>query len=189
MYTTISTDFIQFDLTSNNFDTTHLQTFTDFNGSSGQLGPDGKIYFAAGGTVNYMHVIHDPDSLGVSCNLEQAGLTLPTKNRFTIPHHPNYRLGRLIGSPCDTIYNMVSTTETPPELPQLELAPNPARQTVRLTNLPARVELRITNAQGQRVYTQTTSSYEAQLDVSDWIPGVYWVEVLRRKPERLVVVP
>ena len=70
---------------------------------SGQLAPDGKIYICAPNGVNVLHVIHDPDMPGDLCGFEQHGVSLPTYNAFSMPNFPNYRLGYLEGSPCDTL--------------------------------------------------------------------------------------
>jgi PKD repeat protein len=68
-----------------------------------QLAPDGKIYLNATNGVNILHVIHDPDQPGAACNFEQHGVQLPTYNAFSLPNFPNYRLGPLEGSLCDTL--------------------------------------------------------------------------------------
>ena len=68
-----------------------------------QLGPDGKIYINTRDATTVMHVIHDPDKKGEACNLEQHGIQFPAYNSFTIPNSPNFRLGPLDGSPCDTL--------------------------------------------------------------------------------------
>lgn len=68
-----------------------------------QLAPDGKIYSCATSGSRYLHVIHNPDEAGTDCDLQQRGITLPTVNSFSVPNHPNYRLGPLDGSPCDTL--------------------------------------------------------------------------------------
>ncbi len=47
-----------------------------------------------------MHVIKQPDSLGITCDFVQGGLELP-KDSYTIPTFPNYDLGALPGSPCE----------------------------------------------------------------------------------------
>jgi hypothetical protein len=64
----------------------------------GQLAPDGKIYFNSNTTVNTLHVINQPDSLGVACEVIQHGIQLPTLNKFSMPNFPNYRLGPLNGA-------------------------------------------------------------------------------------------
>ncbi len=68
-----------------------------------QLAPDGKIYINANNTVEYLHVIHNPNAAHPDCNLEQHGQQLPTLNKFSIPNNPYWRLGPLDGSPCDTL--------------------------------------------------------------------------------------
>jgi len=68
-----------------------------------QLAPDGKIYINAKNGIHQLTVIHYPDKAGDACMVEQHGLALPTWNAFSMPNFPNYRLGPLDGSPCDTL--------------------------------------------------------------------------------------
>ncbi|KGE87227.1 hypothetical protein IX84_16390 [Phaeodactylibacter xiamenensis] len=80
--------------------------FIDFNPTtfhSSQRGPDGKIYICGGFGTRYMHVIHNPDAPCPDCRIEQRGLELPTFNAGSVPNFPNYRLGPIDGSPCDTL--------------------------------------------------------------------------------------
>ena len=69
-----------------------------------QLAPDSNIYINASNTIKYMHVIEEPDKKGDSCLFINKGLELATLNAFSMPNFPNYRLGTLKGSACDTIY-------------------------------------------------------------------------------------
>ncbi len=68
-----------------------------------QLAPNGKIYISNTNSSNYLHVIHRPNEKGDACMVEQHGFRLPTRNYTSLPNHPNYRLGPLDGSPCDTL--------------------------------------------------------------------------------------
>ncbi len=68
-----------------------------------QLAPDGKIYMSCSSATFYLHVIHNPNEKGLACNFEQHGIELPTRNGFSVPYHPNYRLGPIDGSFCDTL--------------------------------------------------------------------------------------
>ena len=68
-----------------------------------QLAPDGKIYLCTTNGVQYMHVVHQPNRPYPECDFEQHGLALPTHNSASMPNFPNYRLGPLDGSPCDTL--------------------------------------------------------------------------------------
>ena len=66
------------------------------------LAPDGRIYISATGTLNKFHIIEDPNKKGLGCNLRQHGFDLPTRSR-TVPNFPNFRLGSMDGSSCDTL--------------------------------------------------------------------------------------
>ncbi|MCB0520091.1 MAG: PKD domain-containing protein, partial [Saprospiraceae bacterium] len=68
-----------------------------------QNGPDGRIYINCTNTTDVLHYIDQPNKKGETCRVMQHGLQLPFRNSYTIPHFPNYRLGPLDGSPCDTL--------------------------------------------------------------------------------------
>jgi len=68
-----------------------------------QLGPDGRIYISASNGTRYLHVIEHPERAGVACSVNQHSLLLPTHNAASMPNIPNFRLGPLDGSPCDTL--------------------------------------------------------------------------------------
>ena len=68
-----------------------------------QLGPDGKIYTLTTTNNDILHVIHSPSKKGLACKVEQHGIKLPARGSFFEPNFPNYRLGPLDGSPCDTL--------------------------------------------------------------------------------------
>ncbi|MFN0215214.1 MAG: PKD domain-containing protein [Saprospiraceae bacterium] len=68
-----------------------------------QLALDGKIYSSSTNSVSSLHVIHSPDEPSEACQYQQHGIELPTRNTFSIPTFPNYRLGPLDGSACDTL--------------------------------------------------------------------------------------
>lgn len=68
-----------------------------------QLAPDNKIYISGTNSLRALSVIHRPDEAGSDCQFERAGLKLPVNNLFSVSYSPNYRLGPLDGSPCDTL--------------------------------------------------------------------------------------
>lgn len=90
-----------------------------------QLGMDGKIYVIPNNSVYHINYIESPDVKGVGCNFVQHGFELPNLFVLATPVHPNYRLGALPGSPCDTL--TVSATEATKPLEGLRLYPNPAQ--------------------------------------------------------------
>jgi hypothetical protein len=68
-----------------------------------QLAPDGRIYINSTGSSVSMHVINFPGRSGNDCQFIQNGLQTPTQIRYEMPNFPNYRLGPLDGSSCDTL--------------------------------------------------------------------------------------
>lgn len=69
-----------------------------------QLMPDRRIYCTSFGFGSeYFHVIQKPDLPYPYCRFEQHVLKLPARNLGSIPNFPNYRLGPIDGSSCDTL--------------------------------------------------------------------------------------
>jgi hypothetical protein len=136
LYTSSLLYLYQFDLNSPNiatskttvavWDSTYSPFATTFYCQ--QLAPDGKIYVATTSTNNVMHIIDSPDSLGLACNVIQHGLQLPVLNSGTVPNHPNYHLGPVVGSICDSL--TVGLAENKVQSASLRLNPNPATNQV-----------------------------------------------------------
>ncbi|MEZ5109631.1 MAG: hypothetical protein R2829_11795 [Bacteroidia bacterium] len=57
----------------------------------------------SGNGVLHLHEINYPDSAGTACSVNLHNVFINNFNYQTIPNHPNYYLGRLVGSPCDTL--------------------------------------------------------------------------------------
>ena len=80
----------------------HADPFSNFFFLA-QLGPDGKIYISIPNGSQYLHVIESPNKKGLACNFNQRGINLLNRSGGTLPNNPNYRLGPLDNSPCDTL--------------------------------------------------------------------------------------
>ena len=67
--------------------------------------PDGRIYIIpTSGSSQFMHVIDRPDEEDPDeIRLLQHHISLVVRNGRTAPNIPNFRLGPLDGSPCDTL--------------------------------------------------------------------------------------
>jgi len=67
-----------------------------------ELGPDGRIYDRPLSGQRCMHRMQFPERSGKGCNMQLSyfHFTYPFKN---LPHFPNFRLGPIDGSPCDTL--------------------------------------------------------------------------------------
>ena len=69
-----------------------------------QLAPDGKIYSSClCRHFPSLNVIYRPDEEGTACEYLRLGIVLYKYNDSSVPNFPNYRLGPLDGSPCDTL--------------------------------------------------------------------------------------
>lgn len=112
LYITSSIKIYQFDLWANDIATSR-KTVAEYDGfnpvpppllfpfTSMQLAPDGKIYIQ--GTQHHLHTIHHPNLPGHACDLRQHDIITPEIVGVTWPHYPNYRLGPIDGSGCDTL--------------------------------------------------------------------------------------
>jgi hypothetical protein len=146
-----------------------------------QLAPDCKIYALAGGDTRYWHVIHNPNSPGPFCNLEQRGLVLPTRCGSSMPSNPNYRLGPIDnpGLPCSGTVS--SSSPVHPLLDDFSVFPNPvgAQLTVvRNRSVATRVLLSVSNALGQVLVHKELGFNEIDnaqyADLSGLVAGAYF---------------
>jgi hypothetical protein len=123
--TSDSSFLIQFDLNSSNILSTSDTLFAlkrpqEF--ANMQIGPDDKLYIctwytAADGCFDYLYcdstrnqtnlnlsVVNYPDSLGAACDFQPFSFYLGGKRAYCgLPNNPNYELGPLLGSSCDTL--------------------------------------------------------------------------------------
>jgi hypothetical protein len=190
LYFSVKDYLIQYDLTAANISSSQLIVATnDSIGGFYQhlLGPDGKIYIEYGYN-KYFSVINNPDSLGVKCNFQQHSYTIPTNNKFSMPNLPNFRLGNLPGSACDTL--IVSVTQPLTRNNAIKVYPNPASSIVTFSldlvnnNHPMRLE--IFNSLCQKIKDINLSPYQGlvRLDVQDIAPGIYFAVL---KNEKVVI--
>ncbi len=167
-----------------------------------ELGLDGKIYshhLDETGKLNFLSIIHRPDDLMDGCGLEVPGKPFPSGFRTSsTPRFPNYRLGPLVGSECDTVTTSVAVPEMGKTY-DMTLTPNPSSG-------PVDVEITLPEYQGHQVgcevidglgrtvssHTFPHFSYRHSLDASAFAPGLYVVQLIVDgrvvKAEKLVVV-
>lgn len=182
----------QVDATSNQPDTT-LTTVAVWDGTFSpnppfatsfymqQLADDGKIYLTTGNSTDKLHVIDSPDSAGLDCNVLQHSIALPTLN-VTVPNHPNYNLGPLIGSGCDTLTHINEMYATKPLT--LTVYPNPVvNDYFEITYSLEQNQvgnLEVMNSSGQVVYRKTLpqwSSYQ-KINIPELSNGIYLMRLM-----------
>ncbi|MEM9886612.1 MAG: T9SS type A sorting domain-containing protein, partial [Bacteroidota bacterium] len=142
----------------------------------GHLAPDNKIYINTANSTQYLHVIHNPNEKGLACNVEQRGVYLPTYNGFSIPNHPNYRLGKWEGSPCDTLSPISSTEQV--AYNEMNFFPNPSTGFFQLEldeDIPlSQLEIRFYSLVGQQV---GVFRGQESFDLSGFASGIYVTEI------------
>ncbi|MBL7826766.1 MAG: hypothetical protein JNJ57_09055 [Saprospiraceae bacterium] len=108
-----------------------------------ELGPDGRIYYSTSSlnNSNAFHVINRPNLPLFAADFEQRGLILPVLKDDTRTYFPNYRLGRLLGSACDTLPFAGAVEERFDHRWIEEKPTNPYPDTVKVLKLPAHFHL------------------------------------------------
>ncbi len=149
-----------------------------------QLAPDGKIYISCGNADTVYHIIERPDEKGDSCLFRQHSLSLPSPS-LGVPNFPNYRLGALTSSPCDTLTGLNEVERTEKEK-ILKIYPNPATDFVTIdygfTNWSkGEISLEITNELGQIVHQQKLPMYSGfqKIETSSFATGLYTTYIKR----------
>lgn len=234
-----------------------------------QHGPDGKLYNWAGSS-RFMHVVNFPNRSGTACEFQQHSLRLLNFSPNPNAYYPNYRLGPVDGSSCDTLgidnlpvalfrydwedsslvlqrtftdlsyyepavwnwdfgdgtvsadtspvhtfpqsgtYNVCLTVGNPygidtfcrevtvgitsvatPPPPKLEVAPNPASESVRFGLAGVHGKLIFTDLQGRNMLSIAFQN-EAEVDVKSLLPGLYFYTLVsedgKRWKGKLVIV-
>jgi hypothetical protein len=124
------------------------------------LAPNGKIYIRASlGPTRYLHVINNPDELGVNCNLTQHSIYLPTFSDGTTPSYINLDLKQVHGSICDTLG--VGNEELKTNNIQLKIAPNPSNGSISIEFPVQEISgmLYVYDVNGKQVYSEYVSPY------------------------------
>lgn len=147
--------------------------------SNMQLAPDGKIYIGTGNGTDVLHVIHNPDEPGLACNMEQHGIQLERYFSNSLPNHPNYHLGPVDGSVCDSLGITVGVQEQDVVV-AVRAYPNPSIGTFNLSYAaqPIRGVLEVRNTAGQLVLRepllQWSTVHRVELQAA---PGMYHAQL------------
>ena len=146
-----------------------------------QLAPDGKIYIQGVFCNPAFSVINDPNQKGTACNVTLQNFELPTQNACGIPNMPNYQLGALPGSPCDTL-STPTTILSSNEIKSLRIIPNPNNGVFTVSyQLPQNKEgmLTITNQLGEVIYKEKRPQWSSicNINVSKLPQGIYLVTI------------
>jgi len=153
-----------------------------------QLAPNNKIYMSLMSGEDFLHTIEKPNEKGVACDFKRRSQYLPALHAFALPNYPNFNLGKLVGSPCDTV--SVATKDIKPEDFGIKLFPNPSSTIIKIDiTLPQydptiKTEVVVVDVSGAIVmrYMMPDFAYIAELDISKLPSGVYGVQL--RQPQK-----
>ena len=184
----------QFDLLASNLSNSKMLVATYDGFVSGysttfylaQLFNDGKIYIITGAGSDRLHVINYPDSLGLSCDVQQHSIVLSTYNAQTITTPPYFFSGAVDGSICDSLILISSNNQLSQN--QLEVAPNPTHGVITLHCKDCDItEIKIWNSLGgnccKTIENNVTNQIEFTID--EFQPGVYILEVILKSNKRV----
>ncbi|MFN8153854.1 MAG: T9SS type A sorting domain-containing protein [Bacteroidia bacterium] len=112
----------------------------------GGLAPDKRLYYFTIASCNELTYLEYPDSSGLLSSMNYAGLNFPGLHTGGVPYFPNYRLGPVVGSVCDSL---TAIHELQPD--EVSLYPNPAKDhiTVQSIRSLSNAEITLMNVQGQ----------------------------------------
>lgn len=189
----------QLDLTAANIYSSRidLDTFYRPPASPGalKLGPDGKIYFTCaydnGINFNYpyadtmynyvnmnLSVINYPDSLGLACGYAPFSFYLGGKRTYYgLPNNPDYELGSLAGSLCDSLTVLDEIIIEPNKF---TIFPNPIYNKTNIIGSDEIKSVAVINVSGKILFyidinKQKMKSY--YLDLQKYMPGVYFIKI------------
>jgi len=154
-----------------------------------QLAPDGKIYITTGNSTTYFGRINYPDSIGTACDVAQHIVIIPTYNFNTLPNHPNYFLGKIPGSPCDTI---VGVGMDDLQDITVRVYPNPSNGNFTLS-FPVQSEtgkVEIYDVNGRLVHQENVAAWSQfkKLELTGLRKGIYFCKMIWEGKERAVKI-
>jgi hypothetical protein len=145
-----------------------------------QQAPNGKIYVSCfNGGAYAIHVINQPDSLGLACDFQFLGQPVISANSANLPYFPNFRLGALSGSPCDTLTEIQAIEAAHPAFAQI--MPNPASDQAVLvyyTGSSTTDQALMYDVTGREVWSAdvTGSAGSINMNLSSFPAGIYIVK-------------
>ncbi len=172
-----------------------------------KLAPNNKIYFSSAyhiGALTYPYsdttynsfnmnlgVINRPDSSGLMCDFLPYSFYLGGKRTYWgLPNNPNYDLGPLVGSPCDSLTSIADQLSVSTADLYIYYSSYWQSAFINADNLQGySYQLQIIDLMGKRVFTESgrlnPPYYTKTLNCAGYSNGMYIVE-LQTEKERLV---
>ena len=182
LYTNSTLNLYQIDLNTNTIDTVAVYDGFSFpipaaatTFDSEYLAANGKIYLTTGGSSQHIHEINYPDSAGLACDVQQHAINLGVWHFRSLPNHPNYNLGPVVGSVCDSITSIAEIKHNF----KFSISPNPTSDgTIKLVYLLPQNShglFEVFNITGQLVYKMNLPPWSTLqfVQLPEFSNGVY----------------
>ncbi len=190
-YASTGDSLFQFDLTASNIQASKTFLFgydasfiNPKNFGQHLLGPDRKIYVVLSdyganycdSLITHLSVINNPNTIGLGCNFSPYSIALANCSavRSGLPNMPNYNLGRMIGSVCDTV---TGVEEAGISRTCAKVYPNPAKDicTVAAKEY-VNAALTLYDAMGRKMMEQKFNEKKI-INMSTLAVGIYFVRI------------
>jgi type IX secretion system substrate protein len=127
------------------------------------LAKNGKIYGTSGNGVQHLHEMNYPDSSGAACDVQQHAIGWQNYyHSRAVPNHPNYNLGPVLGSVCDSL--ALGLSEYDHDF-KLNLFPNPTTGIFNISySLPNNIKgsLEVFDIYGRLIYNMYLPQWSTQ---------------------------
>jgi hypothetical protein len=177
---------------SNSVDTIFRNPDADYSISAIRLGPDDKLYFGipyrvepnfiVDTLVSNLCVVNSPNEISLNCDVDSLIVDLGGGGRrmkFGLPNIPNFDLGALEGSECDTLTGVGLNSGTTRNI--FNVYPNPCSSQ---TNIESPSDFKggyfSISYNGQVTTKGALSSLNQNIDISGLTPGVYLISFYDR---------
>ena len=143
----------------------------------GALAADGRIYYPPSYGCQKLSYFNSPDSAGLLSDFVYGGLYITNIHFTSVPYFPNYRLGPVAGSLCDTLSVGINELQASTVL----LYPNPTKSdlNISLGRVCNNINLRLFSLQGQLLIAQKLNCGNTfTLALPPLSKGLYLVEII-----------
>lgn len=143
----------------------------------GALAADGRIYYPPSYGCQELSYFNAPDSSGLASDFIYGGLNIVNQHFASTPYYPNYRLGPVAGSVCDTLSVGVEEWQAS----QVSIFPNPTQNSVNVSlgRTCEEIQCNFYNMQGQMLFQEKRNFGNAfTLDIPNLSKGLYLLEIL-----------
>jgi hypothetical protein len=152
-----------------------------------QIGPDKKIYLANTSGQSFpnnifdtanmnLSVINNPEGIGQLCDFQPYSFNLGGRRSFFgLPNMPNYNLGALDGSPCDTL----TTIKQFSNQDKISIFPNPTNGfiNIEIQNY-NKTNIQVLTLDGQIIKDFLLTKSRALIDISEVPQGLYMIKII-----------